>query len=62
MDFLPPQCGGASRTVAPHHAPRTVAPPLWAQPDLRHSVVAHVTVTANCRTAQTRRISWSITP
>ena len=38
MDFLPPQCGGASshRTVAP----RTVAPPQCVQPDLRHSVVA----------------------
>ena len=43
MDFLPPQCGSAShrRTVAPsHRAPRTVAPPQWVQPDLRHSVVA----------------------
>ena len=42
MDFLPPQGGGAShrRTVAPHRAPRTVAPPQWAQPDLRHSVIA----------------------
>ena len=43
MDFLPPQCGGAShRTVAPHRrtAPRTVAPPQWAHPDVRHSVVA----------------------
>mgnify|MGYP006188769825 CR=1 FL=1 len=37
MDFLPPQCGGASPS---HRAPRTVAPPQWAQPDLRHSVVA----------------------
>ena len=37
MDFLPPQCGGASsRTVAP----RTVAPPHCVQPDLGHSVVA----------------------
>ena len=38
MDFLPPQCGSAShrRTVAP----RTVAPPQWAQLDLRRSVVA----------------------
>ena len=35
MDFLPPQCGGAS-----HRAPRTVALPQCAQPDLRHSVVA----------------------
>ena len=45
MDFLPPQCGGAShRRIAhrapSHRAPRTVAPPQWAQPDLRHSVVA----------------------
>ena len=37
MDFLPLQCGSAS---AHRTAPRTVAPPLWAQPDLRHSVVA----------------------
>ena len=39
MDFLPPQCGGASRAPS-HRAPRTVAPPQCAQPDLRHSVVA----------------------
>ena len=45
MDFLPPQCGGAlvarHRPVAPsHRAPRIVAPPQCAQPDLRHSMVA----------------------
>ena len=54
MDFLPPQCGGASpRTAqrAPHRrtALRTVAPPQCV-----HSVVAHVTVTAHRRTAQFR--------